>query len=77
MRTNLAAGLLYTGTIVLAFGIAASAIGLLGARYGSGHETNGTLAVVLVVAGAILVGASYLLGRRSGGNASAENSHVP
>lgn len=63
MRTNLAAGLLYTGTIVLAFGVAASAIGLLGARYGAGHERNGALAMGLVVMGVILVGASYLLRR--------------
>lgn len=63
MRTNLAAGLLYAGTIVLAFGVAASAIGLLGARYGDGREASGTLAVGLVVMGVILVGGSYLLRR--------------
>ena len=71
MRGNLIASFLYIGTILLAFGIVISVIELLALRYGTHHETAAVMAIALLAAGALLLGASIFM-RRSG-EAASEN----
>jgi hypothetical protein len=65
---TLAAALKYSGTIFLCFGITFAIIELLGARYGTPHDTGVVLAIGLLVAGGVFVVASRFMTR---GNATA------
>jgi hypothetical protein len=65
MHSKLAMALASFGTIFLSFGGVIVVIGLLGIRYGSRDAMGGAGAVALgfLIAGAILAGASYMIGR--------------
>lgn len=59
--------MVYVAAILLAFGAAICVIAFLGARYGASNERAELLGAVLLVSGAIVAGAGFLL-RRAGGS---------
>jgi len=64
MRSSLAAGLLYTGTILFSFGLATTLIALLGERYGVGDDARTLFGLALLVAGGVMGGAGFLMRRQ-------------
>lgn len=65
MRTNVAAGMLYLGTLLLAFGIVIAAIELLAVSFGSSHPLARILGIGLLIGGGVLVGGANMMRRSS------------
>jgi len=64
MRSNLAAGLVYTGVILFSFGLAVSLIKLLNARYGEPNEMFGMMGPAVLVIGIGMAAAGYFMRRQ-------------
>jgi hypothetical protein len=63
VKMHIAAGLIYTGTIFLAFGIVFAVIELFGASQGTPHAAGVMLAMVGLIGGAVLAGAGTFMKR--------------
>ena len=64
MRSRLAAGLVYTGVILLSFGLSVSLIKLLNARYGEPNEMFGLMGPAVLVIGIGMAAAGYFMKRQ-------------
>ena len=65
MRMHIAAGLVYVGTIFLAFGITFSVIEAVARSQGTPHASGVMLAAIGLIGGALMAGAGTLM-KRSG-----------